>query len=108
MELIDIEKNKFNRFRKRYQKLIKNLSNLEENEIKNDEKLLKNIRILNNNMENLIYLLDVTNSNITDTDNLELKKEQEILIENDENASKIINNFLPAMFMYQLHLDNNL
>lgn len=108
MELIDIEKNKFNRFRKRYQKLIKNLSNLEENEIKNDEKLLKNIRILNNNMENLIYLLDVTNSNITDTDDFELKKEQEILIENDENAEKIINKFLPAMFMYQFHLDNNL
>jgi hypothetical protein len=108
MELIDIEKNKFNRFRKRYQKLIKNLSNLEENEIKNDEKLLKNIRILNDNMEHLIYLLDVIDSNINDTDNLELKKEQEILIENDENASKIINKFLPAMFMYQLHLENNL
>ena len=108
MELIDIEKNKFNRFRKRFQKLIKNLLNLDETEIKSDEKLLKNIRILNDNMENLIYLLDVTNINLTDTDNFELKKEQEILIENDENAAKIINKFLPSMFMYQLHLDNNL
>lgn len=106
MELIDIEKNKFNRLRKRFQKFIKLLGNTENPE--KNEKILNNIFILNQSFENLINLLELTNIELVKEKQETISEELLQIIDNNDKADEIINKFLPAMLMYQMHLNNNL
>lgn len=106
MELVDIEKNKFNRLRKRFQKFIKLLSSTENPE--RNEKIINNIFILNQSFENLINLLELTNIELIKEKKETISEELQQIIDNNDNAEGIINKFLPAMLMYQMYLDTNL
>ena len=106
MELVDIEKNKFNRLRKRFQKFIKLLSSTENPE--RNEKIINNIFILNQSFENLINLLELTNIELIKEKKETISEELQQIIDNNDTADEIINKFLPAMLMYQMYLDTNL
>ena len=106
MELVDIEKNKFNRLRKRFQKFIKLLSSTENPE--KNEKIINNIFILNQSFENLINLLELTNIELIKEKEENISEELQQIIENNNNADEIINKFLPVMLLYQMHQTNNI
>ena len=106
MELIDIEKNKFNRLRKRFQKFTKLLSNIDSENIKNDDKLIQDIFTLNQGLDNLINLLELTNIELIKKNDETISEELQQIIDNDKNADKIINKFLPAMLLYQMYINN--
>ena len=99
-KLADIEKRKFNKLRRKFGKLLKNISKLDETKL--DMNLIKQMNLINNNIEILINLIKEINLNIKKKgDNLsdQLKNK----IKNDEEIQKIINKFLPYMFLYQLN-----
>ena len=107
--IVKLEKNNFNRLRKKYQKFIKllannnnNLINLNSNKLNKNDLLLENIRLINDNIENLIYLIEICNSNLQINNN---NNYQEDIINNYE-AENTINKFKPLMLLYQLIKNN--
>ena len=101
--IIKIEKNSFNILKKNHQKLIKNLVNLDSDNINNTD-LLKLISLVNNSVGNLNNIINNCNLQL-----LRMKKGEEnmsrelnTIIENDKEAEEIIRKFLPLMLMYQM------
>lgn len=99
-KLIQIEKKKFNKLRRKFYKLVKNMSNLEPKNF--DINTIKQTKLINSNIECLINSIDLCNQNII-TKNKNMSKKLKNKIKNDEDIDKIIELFLPYMFLYQLN-----
>lgn len=99
-KLANIEKTKFNRLRRKFGKLTKNISNM--NNEKLDINLIKQMNLLNMNIDCLINLIEEINMNVLKK-NSSLNANIERKIKNNEEIEKIINKFLPYMFLYQLN-----
>ena len=101
--IIKIEKNSFNILKKNHQKLIKNLVNLDSDNINNTD-LLKLISLVNNSVGNLNNIINNCNLQLLRMKKGEENMSQELntIIENDKEAEEIIRKFLPLMLMYQM------
>ena len=101
--IIKIEKNSFNILKKNHQKLIKNLVNLDSDNINNTD-LLKLISLVNNSVGNLNNIINNCNLQLLRMKKGEENMSQELntIIENDKEAEEIIKKFLPLMLMYQM------
>ena len=101
--IIKIEKNSFNILKKNHQKLIKNLVNLDSDNINNTD-LLKLISLVNNSVGNLNNIINNCNLQLLRMKKGEENMSQELntIIENYKEAEEIIRKFLPLMLMYQM------
>lgn len=101
MKIFNIQKRRTNKLKRKLNKMVKTLSNVDENDL--TENQINRIYFINQNIENLqnyidllIYELNEKKTNIKEnTDIEELKKK-------DEEAQEILDKFLPLMLYYQM------
>ena len=98
MKIFNIQKRRTNKLKRKLNKMVKTLSNLNENNL--TENQINRIYFINQNIENLqnyidllIYELNEKKSNI--------KENIEELKKKDEEAQEILDKFLPLMLYYQ-------
>ena len=98
--IIKIEKTQFNRLRRKFNKFLKNIGNLESNNLNTN--LIKEIKIVNSNIDTLINTLDLCNKNLIKK-NQNISQDLKEQFEKDEEVEKIIQLFLPFMLLYQMN-----
>ena len=100
-KLIKIEKNKFSKLNRKFNKLIKNLgkSGIEKINIK----IIKELNLVNSHIDVLINTIEECNRDINKNNN-KISKDLQKKIKNNEEIEEIINKFLPYMLLYQLNL----
>ena len=99
MKIVDIEKKKINRLKRKLNQFNKNLSQLEEEQI-NNQNLMDKIYFINQNIQNLENFIDLLNSEIKN--NFQIDNNMSDLIEKDQEAQEILDKFLPLMLYYQM------
>ena len=114
-KILNIQKTKTNRLKRKLNKLNKNLSLLVNNNIDNNNNIDKDftekiyfISQLMNNLENFIEMVNYNiNNKINDKNNKNDKNDKDNekikkLIDRDIEAQEIIDKFLPLMLYYQI------
>tara|TARA_B100001248_G_C27203939_1_gene372571 strand:+ start:171 stop:491 length:321 start_codon:yes stop_codon:yes gene_type:complete len=99
MKIVDIEKKKINRLKRKLNQFNKNLSQLEEEQL-NNQNLMDKIYFINQNIQNLENFIDLLNSEIKN--NFQIDNNMSDLIEKDQEAQEILDKFLPLMLYYQM------
>lgn len=99
MKIVDIEKKKINRLKRKLNQFNKNLSLLEEEQL-NNQNLMDKIYFINQNIQNLENFIDLLNSEIKN--NFQIDNNISDLIEKDQEAQEILDKFLPLMLYYQM------
>ncbi len=105
MNIIEIQKKNNNRLKRKLNKLIKNLSNLYDEEKINDTKIMEKIYFINQNMNNLENFIDTLNFEIQN--NICFDQKLNDLIKKDQEAQEILDKFLPLMLYYQMIKSNS-
>ena len=100
-KLIKIEKNKFSKLNRKFNKLIKNFgkSGIEKINIK----IIKELNLVNSHIDVLINTIEECNRDINKNNN-KISNDLQKKIKNNEEINEIINKFLPYMLLYQLNL----
>ena len=99
MKIVDIEKKKINRLKRKLNQFNKNLSQLDDKQV-NNQNLMDKIYFINQNMQNLENFIDLLNSEIKN--NFQIDNNISDLIEKDQEAQEILDKFLPLMLYYQM------
>ena len=99
MKIVDIEKKKINRLKRKLNQFNKNLSQLDEEQI-NNQNLMDKIYFINQNIQNLENFIDLLNLEIKN--NFQIDNNVSDLIQKDQEAQEILDKFLPLMLYYQM------
>tara|TARA_B110000114_G_C14992156_1_gene357064 strand:+ start:647 stop:985 length:339 start_codon:yes stop_codon:yes gene_type:complete len=104
MKIVDIERKKINRLKRKLNQFNKNLSQLDEEQI-NNKNLMDKIYFINQNIYNLENFIDLLNTEMKN--NFQIDNNISDLIEKDQEAQEILDKFLPLMLYYQMVKNNN-
>ena len=103
MKIVDIERKKINRLKRKLNQFNKNLSQLDEEQI-NNKNLMDKIYFINQNIYNLENFIDLLNTEMKN--NFQIDNNISDLIEKDQEAQEILDKFLPLMLYYQMVKNN--
>ena len=98
MKIFNIQKRRTNKLKRKLNKMVKTLSNLNENNL--TENQINRIYFINQNIENLQNYIDLLIYELNEK-KTNIKENIEELKKKDEEAQEILDKFLPLMLYYQ-------
>lgn len=100
MKIVEIQRKKINRLKRKLNKLNKNLANIDESS-SYDKYFMDKLYLINQNIHNLENFIDIFNLELQQNSTKNKAKIKD-LIKKDEEAQEILDMFLPLMLFYQM------
>lgn len=100
MKIVEIQRKKINRLKRKLNKLNKNLANIKETSLY-DKYFMDKLYLINQNIHNLENFIDIFNLELRQNSSPNKEKIKDI-IKKDGEAQEILDMFLPLMLFYQM------